>query len=68
MDLHSKEVLAVRRGFIRSGDVRNLTGVWWLGGHVCPKYKNANVSTYEFLSKILKPTSEVSEGGSNATK
>ena len=68
MDLHSKEVLAVHRGFIRSGDVRNLTGVWWLGGHVCPKYKHANVSTYEFLSKVLKPTSEVSERGSNATK
>lgn len=68
MDLHSNEVLAVRRGFIRSGDVHNLTGVWWLGGHVCPKYKHANAYTYEFLSKVLKPPSEVSEGGSNATK
>ena len=68
MDLHSNEVLAVRRGFIRSGDVRNLTGVWWLGGNVCPKYKHAYVYTYEFLSKVLKPTSEVSEGGSDATK
>ncbi|RPH78583.1 MAG: hypothetical protein EHM80_09955 [Nitrospiraceae bacterium] len=68
MDLHSNEVLAVRRGFIRSGDVRNLTGVWWLGGHVCPRYKHANAYTYEFLSKVLKPTSEVSDGGSDATK
>lgn len=68
MDLHANEVLAVRRGFIRIGDVRNLTGAWWLGGHVCPTYKHANAYTYEFLSKVLKPTSEVSEGGSNATK
>jgi hypothetical protein len=68
MDLHSNEVLAVRRGFIRSGDVSNLTGVWWLGEHICPKYKHANAYTYEFLSKVLKPISEVSEGGSNATK
>lgn len=58
MDLKSNEVLAVRRGFIRRGDVKsNLTGVWWLGGHICPNYKHANAYTYEFLSKVLKPTS-----------
>ena len=70
MDVPSNEVLAVRRGFIRSGDVRNnLTGVWWLGGHVCPTYKHANAYTYEFLSKVLKPTSvTANEGGSDATK
>ena len=69
MDLHSNEVLAVRRGFIRSGDVRNLTGVWWLGGHVCPTYKHANAYTYEFLSKVLKPALNVGDGGGrNATK
>jgi hypothetical protein len=70
MDLQSNEVLAVRRGYIRSGDVRNnLTGVWWLGGHVCPAYKHASVFTYEFLSKVLKPNSvKESEGGSDATK
>jgi hypothetical protein len=70
MDLHSNEVLAMRRGYIRSGDVQNnLTGVWWLGGHVCPAYKNASAYTYEFLSKILKPNSVTgSEGDSDATK
>lgn len=70
MDLQSNEVLAVRRGYIRSGDVRNnLTGVWWLGGHVCPAYKHANAYTYEFLSKVLKPNSvTASEGGSDAAK
>jgi hypothetical protein len=70
MELQTNEVLAVRRGFIRSGDVRNnLTGVWWLGGHVCPEYRHANAYTYEFLSKVLKPTSVTgSEGGSDGTK
>jgi hypothetical protein len=69
IDLHSNKVLAVRRGFIRSGDVQNnSTGVWWLGGHVCPKYKHANEYTYEFISKVLKPTSEVIQGGSDVTK
>jgi hypothetical protein len=70
MDLQSHEVLAVRRGFIRSGDVRNnLTGVWWLGGHVCPKYRDGHINTYEFVSKVLKPSiASGSEGGSNAAK
>ncbi|MFO0707323.1 MAG: hypothetical protein U0412_10780 [Nitrospira sp.] len=70
VDLQSNEVLAVRRGFIRSGDVKNnLTGVWWLGGHVCPNYQHANVYTYEFLSKVLKPASvKGNEGGSDVTK
>ena len=70
MDLESNEVLAVRRGFIRSGDVKNnLTGVWWLGGHVCPKYRDGHINTYEFISKVLKPTiASGSEGGSSAAK
>ena len=67
MDLQSGAVLAVRRGYIRSGDIGNsLTGVWWLGGHACPAYRHANANTYEFLSKVLKPISmSPTEGGSN---
>lgn len=69
MDLLSNEVLAVRRGFIRSGDVRNnLTGVWWLGGHVCPRYEHANAYTYEFVSKVLNPAVNAEEVGSDAAK
>jgi hypothetical protein len=56
LDLQTNEVLAVRRGFIRSGDVpNNLTGVWWLGGHVCPEYRDSHIYTYEFISRVLKP-------------
>ena len=57
LDLQSNEVLAVRRGFIRSGDVRNnLTGVWWLGGHVCPVKKALTSS--QFIQKVIRPISQ----------
>lgn len=56
LDMQTKEVLAVRRGFIRSGGVRNLTGIWWLGGQVCPVKKSLTAS--QFIQKVIKPTSE----------
>lgn len=65
LDVQTDEVLAVRRGYIRSGDVRNnLTGVWWLGGHVCPQHGHNTVYMSEFISKVLKGA----EGGPNASK
>jgi hypothetical protein len=54
IDLKTNEVLGVRRGFIRSGGVQNLTGIWWLGGQVCPT-KRA-LSSSQFIQKVLKPT------------
>lgn len=36
LDVQTQAVLAVRRGFIRSGNVQNLTGIWWLGGAGLP--------------------------------
>ena len=67
LDLQGNEVLAVRRGFIRSGGVKNLTGIWWLTGHVCPKYEGKAFSkdgnfAYWFISKTLKPKNATSEG------
>ncbi len=56
MDLQTNEVLGVRRGFIRSGNVKNLTGTWWLGGQVCPPKKA--LSSTQFIQKVLKPSSE----------
>ena len=65
LDVQTNEVLAVRRGYIRSGDVRNnLTGVWWLGGHVCPQHGHNTVYMSEFISKVLKGA----EGETNASK
>ncbi len=72
LDLQTKEVLGVRRGFIRSGGVRNnLTGIWWLSGQVCPTLRSDKRSqkdgdfTYWFVSKILKPASST-HGGTHA--
>ncbi len=70
IDLKSKEILGVRRGYIKTGGVKNsLTGVWWLTGQVCPRFevrknrpKDGDFS-YWFISKVLKPSSsqEVSD-------
>ena len=56
LDTQTKEVLGVRRGFIRSGNVRNLTGVWWLAGQVCPVKKA--LSSSQFIQKVVRPTTE----------
>lgn len=66
LDLQSAEVLAVRRAYIRSSDVRNkLTGVWWMGGHVCSTNSSRLYRTYEFIELVLKPVQdkEVSNAG-----
>lgn len=53
--LKSREVLAVRRGYIRSGDVKNTpTKIWWLGGHLCTNIPN--LREHQFVAKVLKPT------------
>lgn len=62
LDLETKEVLGVRRGYIRSGMIRNnLTGIWWLTGQTCPIYgyrggRNKDFDfSYWFIGKVLKP-------------
>ena len=73
LDIQNNEVLVVRRGFIRSGDVRNnLTGAWWLGGHACPKRKKGRTDffTFDLLREVLKPAGfgVDKEGNPNASK
>jgi hypothetical protein len=75
LDLQVNEVLGVRRGFIRSGGVRNnATGIWWLSARVCPILRPVEQSqkrsdfTYWFVSKVLKPAAPLPGGESNATK
>jgi len=54
LDLQTNEVLAVRRGFMRTGFVRNnLTGVSWLTGPSCPN-RGTNL-TFNFIQEVLKP-------------
>ncbi len=61
LDLETKEVLGVRRGYIRSGNMKNLTGIWWLTGQACPTYGYRNGRnkdfdfSYWFIGKVLKP-------------
>ncbi len=62
LDLETKEVLGVRRGYIRTGKVRNgLTGVWWLTGQACPGYEYRGRRSkdfdfgYWFIGKVLRP-------------
>ena len=57
LDLQTNEVLAVRRGFIRSGGVRNnLTSVWWLTGQTCPKLTQK--PNHWFIREVLKPATD----------
>ena len=67
LDLKTSEVLAVRRGFIRSGNVLNMTGIWWLKGQVCPfESRRAEFHGDEFIKKVLNP--QMSKGGQNASR
>lgn len=69
LDLEANEVLAVRRGYIRSGDVRNnLTGIWWLGGHVCKSDSTRLFRTVEYIAQVLRPAPTQSKETSHATK
>jgi hypothetical protein len=70
LDLQTNEVLGIRRGFIISGNVRNVkSGIQWEIGTVCPRLTDRPGwpkdfdFTYWFVSKVLKPaTSGGGEG------
>lgn len=62
LDLQTNEVLGIRRGFIISGNVRNVrSGIQWEIGTVCPRLTDRPGwakdfdFTYWFVSKVLKP-------------
>jgi hypothetical protein len=55
LDLQANEVLAVRRGYLRTANVRETGGrVWWLGGWSCPP--NRSGENHALLHKVIKPT------------
>ena len=55
LDMHAGEVLAVRRGYVRTGGVRQTVGgVWWLGALACPLRPIG--SGTEFIFKVLQPS------------
>jgi len=53
LDLKTNEVIAMRRGFIRSGWMKNLTGIWWLTGRTCPT--SGAKREHLFIKENLKP-------------
>lgn len=63
VDLQTNEVLGIRRGFIISGNVRNVrSGIQWEIGAVCPAFRYNGVFnkrddfSYWFISKVLRPS------------
>ena len=59
LDLQANDVVAVRRGFVRSGFVRNLSGVWWLTAQKCSK--ESLKTDVQFINQVLNPTPQPSE-------
>ncbi|MCW5797451.1 MAG: hypothetical protein KIT40_03040 [Nitrospira sp.] len=62
LNMDTREILGVRRGYIRTGNVHNnSTGVWWLTGQACPNYdyrghRNRDFDfAYWFIGKVIKP-------------
>lgn len=60
LDLQTQEVFAVRRGFIHSGWMKNLTGIWWLTGRTCPA--SGAKREHLFIKEILKPVTHADSG------
>lgn len=60
LDLNTAEVVAVRRGFIRSGWMKNATGIWWLTGRTCPS-QGARREHF-FIKEVLKPATVLTPG------
>jgi hypothetical protein len=53
LDLQTNEILAVRRGFLRSSNVRQTPqGIWWLGAQACPPRPVG--TTHDFILKVLR--------------
>jgi len=57
LDLKTNEVLAVRRGYLMSGNIRDIAGgIWWLGAQACPL--RPVWAKREFIQKVLRPSKE----------
>lgn len=55
LDLQTNEILAVRRGFLVSGNILDSpAGIFWLGAYACPT--NLPGETRKFLHKVLRPS------------
>lgn len=60
LDMETDEVLAVRRGFARTGRIKNnVTGVWWLTALSCPN--RGLKTTPKFIQQVLIPVLDTRE-------
>lgn len=60
LDFDTNEILAVRRGYLRTGWMKNLTGIWWLSGQVC---SNAGAKReHLFIEEVLSPAPTSDKG------
>ena len=58
LDIQTNEVLGVRRGYLRTANVRETGGrVWWLGARACPS--NLPGVDHAFIHKVLKPSKSI---------
>lgn len=58
LDVQTNEVLGVRRGYLRTANVRETGGrVWWLGARACPS--NLPGVDNAFIYKVLKPSKSI---------
>ncbi len=73
VDLENNEILALRRGFARTGRTRNAKGgVWWLNAQTCEQTKRVlngkprKIMEHDFVYRVLKPVKTINtsiEGG-----
>jgi hypothetical protein len=60
LDMETNQVLAVRRGFARTGRTKNnVTGVWWLTAPSCPN--RGLKTTPKFIQQVLIPVLDTKE-------
>jgi hypothetical protein len=74
LDVESGELLALLRGYVRTGNVRNRTGVYWEFGPTCPflnirkRAKDVDLIAW-FVSQVVKPAPlRTSDGEPDAGK
>lgn len=59
--LRDNAVLAIRRGFLRTGFSRSRDGVWWGNAESCPNMKPGLFGALPFMLKVLRPSPRTGE-------
>ncbi len=54
--LKDNAILAIRRGFLRSGFSKSRDGIWWGNAEACPNVSAGLYGARPFLFKVLRPS------------